>query len=76
MPDAADRTANAPPQTGLASLGARVHLFVKPEAREAFTSLFRDVLGCRVVERDFGLEHPILLVPFDDGSAFSVEFTD
>jgi hypothetical protein len=60
----------------LTSLGARVHLFVKPAAREAFTTLFRDVLGCQVVERDFGLEHPILLVSFSDGSAFSVEFTD
>jgi hypothetical protein len=60
----------------LTSLGARVHLFVRPEAREAFAALFRDVLQCPVVERDFGLEHPILLVAFDDESAFSVEFTD
>jgi catechol 2,3-dioxygenase-like lactoylglutathione lyase family enzyme len=60
----------------LTSLGARVHLFVRPGRREAFVELFRDVLGCRVAERDFGLEHPILLVAFDDGSAFSVEFTD
>ena len=29
-----------------------------------------------MVERDFGLPHPILLVAFDDGSAFSVEFSD
>jgi hypothetical protein len=63
------------PSPMLTSLGARVHLFVRPEAREAFTALFRDVLRCRVVERDFGLEHAILLVAFDDGSAFSVEFT-
>jgi hypothetical protein len=28
------------------------------------------------MERDFGLAHPILLVPFPDGSAFSVEFTE
>jgi hypothetical protein len=59
----------------LSSLGSRVHLFVRPEARDAFIALFRDVLRCRVVERDFGLEHSILLVTFDDGSAFSVEFT-
>lgn len=61
---------------GLTGLGARVHLFVHPTARAAFTALFQDVLGCRVVERDFGLAHPILLVSFGDGSAFSVEFTD
>ncbi|MHB8399104.1 MAG: hypothetical protein ACYDDZ_15210 [Acidimicrobiales bacterium] len=61
---------------GIAGLGARVHLFVQPTAREAFTSLFRDVLGCDVSELDFGLEHPILLVRFPDGSAFSVEFTE
>jgi catechol 2,3-dioxygenase-like lactoylglutathione lyase family enzyme len=60
----------------LIALGARVHLFVRPDARDAFAALFRDVLGCRVVERDFGLEYPILLVSFEDGSAFSVEFTD
>ena len=60
----------------LTSLGARVHVFVRPAAREAFITLFRDVLSCEVVERDFGLEHPIVLVSFDDGSAFSVEFTD
>ena len=64
------------PMPRLTALGARVHLFVHPDAREAFTQLFRDVLGCRVVERDFGLPYPILLVSFEDGSAFSVEFTD
>jgi hypothetical protein len=47
----------------LAGLGARVQLFVQPTARDAFTALFRDVLGCRVVERDFGLAHPILRMP-------------
>ena len=61
---------------GLTGLGARVHLFVGPKHREAFTSLFRDVLGCDAVERDFGLPFPILLVRFADGSAFSVEFSD
>ena len=60
----------------LTSLGARVHLFVRPDARDAFAELFRDVLGCQVVERDFGLPYPILLVSFEDGSAFSVEFTE
>ncbi len=65
-----------PEQEGLiVGLGARVHLFVQPSAREAVTSLFRDVLGCQVVERDFGLEHPVLLVLLSDGSRFSVEFT-
>jgi hypothetical protein len=63
-------------RSGLTALGARVHLFVRPEARDRFTALFRDVLDCDVVERDFGLPHPILLVAFGDGSAFSVEFTD
>lgn len=65
--------AAAPRITGL---GARVHLFVRPEFREGFTALFRDVLGCEVAERDFGLEHPILLIGFEDGSRFSVEFSD
>jgi hypothetical protein len=60
----------------LSSLGARVHLFVRPEYRAKFTELFGQVLGCSVVERDFGMEYPILLVGFPDGSAFSVEFSD
>jgi hypothetical protein len=58
------------------ALGARVHLFVRPEDRERFTSLFRDVLECDATELDFGLPYPILLVSFRDGSAFSVEFSD
>jgi len=57
-------------------LGARVHLFVRPSAREGFVALFRDILECEVVERDFGLPYPILLVTFPDGSSFSVEFTE
>jgi len=61
---------------GIVGLGARVHLFVQPGARQAFLTLFRDVLGCDVAELDFGLAHPILLVRFPDGSAFSVEFSD
>ena len=60
----------------IVGLGARVHLFVQPDARQRFRSLFEDVLGCSVVERDFGLEHPIMLVRLADGSAFSVEFTE
>jgi hypothetical protein len=59
----------------ITGLGARVHLFVRPEYREPFSALFRDILGCSVVERDFGLEFPILLVSFEDGSSFSVEFS-
>jgi hypothetical protein len=66
----------AQPKPLVTALGARVHLFVRPAARAAFTELFRDVLGCKVVERDFALEYPILLVSFDEGSSFSVEFTD
>ena len=38
--------------------------------------MFRDTLECNVVERDFGLDHPIMFVGFPDGSGFSVEFTD
>jgi hypothetical protein len=60
----------------LASLGARVHLFVHPGARAEFTRVFRDVLQCEVRELDFGMPHPVLLVPFPDGSAFSVEFSE
>lgn len=60
----------------ITGLGARVHLFVRPEQRERFTVLFRDVLRCEVRELDFGLPNPILLVSFGDGSAFSVEFSD
>ena len=59
----------------ISALGARVHLFVQPSQREQFTSIFRDVLGCNVVERDFGLPLPVLFVPFADGSGFSVEFS-
>ncbi|MFI5042269.1 MAG: VOC family protein [Acidimicrobiales bacterium] len=69
------RAPGADREPPLIGLGARVHLFVRPEQRAAFTALFRDVLGCAVRERDFGFEHPILLVRFEDGSAFSVEFT-
>lgn len=58
------------------ALGARVHLFVRPEAREPFISLFRDVLRCETKDLDFGLPYPILLVSFSDGSRFSVEFSD
>ncbi len=54
----------------------RIHLFVRPQARERFISLFKDVLGCDVAELDFGLAYPILLVSFPDGSRFSVEFSD
>lgn len=61
--------------SGLVGLGARVHLFIRPDARDAFARLFRDVLGCTVLEREFGLDHPILLITFTDGSAFSVEST-
>lgn len=61
---------------GIVGLGARVHLFVHPTMREAFTALFRDVLGCSVFELGFGLEYPILLIRFDDGSACSAEFSD
>ena len=57
-------------------LGARVHLFARPESREHFVNLFKDVLGCKVMERDFGLSHPIVFVGFHDGSGFSVEFSD
>ncbi|HUY12515.1 MAG TPA: hypothetical protein VMX16_02645 [Terriglobia bacterium] len=61
---------------GITALGARVHIFVQPAARERFTWLFKDALGCNVIERDFGLPYPILFVPFADGSGFSVEFTE
>ena len=64
------------PASSITSLGARVHLFAQPGVRDRLKSLFQDVLGCDVTERDFGLEHPILLVTFANGSAFSVEFTD
>ena len=63
-------------EKGIAGLGGRVHLFVRPAAREAFTELFRDILGCVVSELEFGLDHPILLVRFEDGSGFSAEFTE
>lgn len=62
--------------TGIVELGARVHLFVQPRARDAFIALFRDVLECEVGELDFGLEYPILLTQFANGSGFSVEFTE
>jgi hypothetical protein len=60
---------------GIQGLGARVHLFVRPEERDRFIALFRDVLSCRVKEVDAGFAQPILFVGFDDGSGFSVEFT-
>jgi hypothetical protein len=60
----------------ITGLGARVHLFVRPGFRDDFTVLFRNVLGCDVGERDFGLANPTLLVSFEDGSRFSVEFSD
>ncbi len=60
----------------IAGLGARVHLFLRPEYRTRFTQLFREVLACDVRELDFGLPQPVLLVSFGDGSAFSVEFSE
>jgi hypothetical protein len=60
----------------IVALGARVHLFARPLARQRLRWLFEEVLGCSVVERDFGLADPIMLVRFADGSAFSVEFTE
>jgi hypothetical protein len=59
----------------IVGLGARVHLFVRPEFRGRFRWLFDELLQCPVVEREFGLEHPVMLVSLPDGSAFSVEFT-
>jgi hypothetical protein len=63
-------------EQGIVALGARLHLFVKPKYRDQFLSLFRDVLGCAVAERDFGMDHPVALVSFPDGSSFSVEFSE
>jgi hypothetical protein len=74
--DPGGRDPVAEQRAGIVALGPRVHLFVRPEARDAFVRLFRDVLGCAVRELDFGLEYPILFVPFDDGSGFSVEFSE
>jgi hypothetical protein len=59
----------------VSGLGARVHLFVHPNQRAAFTSMLPETLGCNVQERDFGLEFPIQVVSFPDASIFSVEFT-
>lgn len=59
----------------IAGLGARVHLTVRPEYRERFQELFRDVLHCHVRELDFGMSYPITLVSFPDGSSFSVEYS-
>lgn len=53
-----------------------MHLFVHPSYRERFTELFRDVLGCTVLERNFPeMPEPVLFIPFPDGSGFSVEFS-
>ncbi len=60
----------------IVGLGARVHLFVRPELRERFRWLFEELLECVVVDRDFGLDHPVMLIRLPDGSAFSAEFTD
>lgn len=64
--------------TGLeiVGLGARVHIFAQPHARQPFRRLFEEVLECSVFELDFGLDHPVMLIRFEDGSAFSVEFTE
>jgi hypothetical protein len=60
----------------IAGLAARVHLFVRPEYRERFTHLFRNVLACELRELDFGLQYPILFIALGDGSGVSVEFRD
>jgi catechol 2,3-dioxygenase-like lactoylglutathione lyase family enzyme len=60
----------------LASLSARVHILVQPSQRDAFISLFKDTLGCSVVEHDVGMGPPILFVAFGDGSSFSAEFNE
>jgi hypothetical protein len=61
---------------GITGLGARVHLFVRPEARERLLTLIREILDCTVVELDFGMSQPIMLVRFPDGSSFSVETSE
>jgi hypothetical protein len=63
-------------RAGIKGLGARVHLFVRPEVRERFLALFRDVLDCAVTELDFGMGQPIALVRFGDGSSFSAESSE
>lgn len=60
----------------ISSLSPRVHFFVRPEYKQAFVSLFRDVLLCDVAELNFGLSYPILFVSFPGGGSFSVEFSD
>ena len=59
----------------IAGLGARVHLFVHPNQRTAFISLFGETLECKLLEHDFGMEFPILQISFPDASALSVEFS-
>ncbi len=60
----------------IAALGTRVHLFVRPDDVDRVIALFRDVLECEVRSIDFGMPHPIWLVSFPDGSAFSVEVSE
>lgn len=60
----------------VSGLGRRVHLFAQPSARPALTTMFKDLFGAVVAERDFGLAYPILVAAFGNGSLISVEFTD
>jgi hypothetical protein len=57
----------------IVGLGARLHLFVHPNTRAEFRALFADTLECEVLERDFGLDYPVMVVRFPDGTLFSVE---
>ncbi len=53
-----------------------MHIFVAPEFRASFIQLFAEVLGCEVVDKEFGMSYPITLVSFPDGSRFSVEYSE
>ena len=55
------------------ALGSRFHMFAPPAQYEAMRTFCADVLGCKVVERDFGMEYPIMLILAAPGS-FSIEF--
>jgi hypothetical protein len=60
------------------ALGSNVHIFARPERREALARCFETVFGCgpaRTLEFP-GIEQPMLMVSFPGGGHLSIEFTD
>jgi hypothetical protein len=62
----------------MVALGNNVHIFARPQRRDAWRRLFDDVLGCGPVAfiNHPGMAEPMMLVRFPGGGNLSIEFVD